>query len=461
MLVTFPLLSIQDICSQLKSIFGCTYLKEENLQNPKPEVLKPIYIKLLTAIDPSVEPEHFKLSEEDRLASRYPECIEPLVCTYRLYQKLSDLSRSIVLRDAKVSLKDLTFPEQKKTRLIISSLLNALKFLYEFKNNELAKHEIYSKEKNSNFELEELEITFKSLQLEVAHLKDLIEERKTEFDVKEKEVIEVENEKNKSIEDKDKLLSVVKELEGKVERLEGEHSEIELKRMKVKESVDRSRELVVSDSEVVFNEKGEKERRLAELRSKANAEKIEEKNVSSHHKYLNQCIQHAKRSINLLSDPERLLLELSNNESLRNSYREEEIKVIERTKNHQKTLATNHHEFDQQFKTIQVENDLLESKVQSIKVAVINSQNRLDSLKNEILEQESANKALEGKKKEHEIAIEELKSNFEALKEMKELEISTIENLRLNYAKLYEDEIKKCIDRQRALISHRRMRKFD
>lgn len=461
MLVTFPLLSIQDICSQLKSIFGCTYLKEENLQNPKPEVLKPIYIRLITAIDPCIDADYFKLSEEDRQSSRYPECIEPLVSTYRLYQKLSDLSKSIILRDAKVTLKDLTFPEQKKTRLIISSLLNALKFLYEFKNNELAKHEIYSKEKNSNFELEELEISFKSLKLEVSHLKEFIEERRPEFDLKEKEIGEVENEKNKSIEDKDKLLNVVKELEVKVAKLEAEHSEIEMKRMKIKDSVDRNKELVVSDPQNVFNEKSEKEKRLAELKNKANVEKIEEKNLNSYHKYLNQCIQHAKRSINLLSDFERVLLEMSNNESLRNSYHEEEIKIIERTKNHQRTLATNQHEFDQQFKTIQVENDLLESKVQSIKVAVINSQNRLDSIKNEILEQESTNKVLESKKKEHESDIEELKNNFEALKEMKELEISTIENLRLNYAKLYEDEIKKCIDKQKSLISQRRIRKFD
>ena len=122
-----PLLSPDDLFSHLKTSLGINLQSVEELLRPRSEVMKQVYVELLSiSYGKSPEGMQSRSSLNAIVNVSYPELVEGNFPTTVLFVRLKELMRRLGHMD--IQLKDILCPEFKRTRVILSEIVNFLKF---------------------------------------------------------------------------------------------------------------------------------------------------------------------------------------------------------------------------------------------------------------------------------------------------------------------------------------------
>lgn len=122
-----PLLSPDDLFTHLRNSLGITLQSIEELLRPKPETLRPVYSELLAICYARNHQALFGNGSLKALENvSYPELVEGQVPVPVLFARLRELMRRLNHFD--FQLRDLLSPDFKRTRLILSEIVNFLKF---------------------------------------------------------------------------------------------------------------------------------------------------------------------------------------------------------------------------------------------------------------------------------------------------------------------------------------------
>jgi len=122
-----PLLSPDDLFTHLRNSLGITLQSIEDLLRPKPETLRPIYAELLAICYARNHQALFGSGSLRALENvSYPDLVEGQVPVPVLFARLRELMRRLNHFD--FQLRDLLSPDFKRTRLVLSEIVNFLKF---------------------------------------------------------------------------------------------------------------------------------------------------------------------------------------------------------------------------------------------------------------------------------------------------------------------------------------------
>jgi DNA repair exonuclease SbcCD ATPase subunit len=425
MILSFPLLSVPEIVAQVRDLFGLHYLKEDNLMNPKSDLIRLLLIKLFSVLNPSLEPEYFKISDENRQVFQYPEAQDTLFQFRRLFQVLSSYNNTVVLRGIEVIFKDILTPEPKRTRMIISSLLNTIKFINEFNNVELNKLELYIPFKNSNAEIQGLENSLKTVKNEVEVLQNFMEKEKKNIQEKDKIIGGLDFELKKLVEKRECLKDQEKEINKKESILQNEILEVENARAAAKKILQKNYELIVDDPQILLQSREGKVKRQSDLKKQSIEEKKLKKNAESNIALIQTYLTHEKTIRNILDTFENKLGDYSNIESSINKSRERIFYLEKKINDSEKNFSSVIHGLDQEEKTLGLDCNSLQSKSDRLKLDIIRVQTGFEQHSEELDQLCSQTLNVEEKLQNYLVEVEELQRKIQEI-ENKNREITVM-----------------------------------
>lgn len=195
---SFPELSSAEIFSQLKQSLGIAINSEDELNKPKPDCIKNLYIQLLEIVLHKNRDEFLLLKSNNTKTSRITDISNTAISALNLYKNLSKILSQIGCKKDHFKINDLIAPESRRTKKFFSAIINFIRFMTEeqeqiFEQNpETMWSRVAAEEcQKAKDEYERKLIEVQTLQRKNQEKQPIIDQKKARIDslLKEKQVI--------------------------------------------------------------------------------------------------------------------------------------------------------------------------------------------------------------------------------------------------------------------------------